>query len=332
MSSPSVPPKPWRDYPSLVRSLKEKGMDVPDEQWAAKKLSQIGFYRLSGFWHPCRKILPPLQDSPLQSPPKKASEFQSGTVFDNVIKLYIFDKKLRSLMIDAIERIEIYIRTNISHIIGRQDPMGHENPEFITPKMLEDYFSYGNKRNKWKEWLDTKNKKLSRNREDCIVWHRESNRQIPIWVAIEAWDFGTMSIYYELIKSTYKIRISRKFELENPNILSGWLKELNTLRNRCAHHTRIWNQKTSNPIKSGGIPFLEEVLREELSKERLFGLICVIWHMLSKIAPNSTWLKKVIETMSSMPILPSCGFSTMGFPGYLSPQDLIKSCGHGENA
>lgn len=323
MSPPSTLTKPWKDYSSLVDLLESRGMEVPDKKWAAKKLSQIGYYRLSGFWHICRKIVPSSPpNASSRNLPKREDEFQPGTIFNNVIELYLFDKKLRSLMIDAIERIEIYVRNNISHIIGQQDPMGHENKDFIDPKMLKDFYIEGKKRNKWEEWLETKNKKLSKNREDCIVWHRKKHRQIPIWVAIEAWDFGTMSVYYEIIKNSYQNRISRNFEIKNPKILKGWLKEINTLRNRCAHHTRIWNQKTSNPIQSGGIPFLEEVLKEESCKERLFGLICIIWYMLYKIAPNSTWLNKVIETIELMPTLPSCSFSTMGFPNGLLPQDL----------
>ena len=56
--SPSPkPPKPFRSYSERVDLLSARGMDVgPDPQRAVRKLSQIGYYRLSGFWYPCREI------------------------------------------------------------------------------------------------------------------------------------------------------------------------------------------------------------------------------------------------------------------------------------
>lgn len=43
--------KPHLEYPELVARLKERGMIIPDEARAIRKLSQIGYYRLSGFLH-----------------------------------------------------------------------------------------------------------------------------------------------------------------------------------------------------------------------------------------------------------------------------------------
>jgi abortive infection bacteriophage resistance protein len=50
----AVPVKVHKEYDELVDLLLSRGMDVPDREHAIKKISQVGYYRLSGFWYPCR--------------------------------------------------------------------------------------------------------------------------------------------------------------------------------------------------------------------------------------------------------------------------------------
>jgi abortive infection bacteriophage resistance protein len=42
------PPKPFRTYAELVALLQQRGMTVEDQARAERKLSQVGYYRLSG--------------------------------------------------------------------------------------------------------------------------------------------------------------------------------------------------------------------------------------------------------------------------------------------
>lgn len=48
----AVPVKVHKEYDELVDLLLSRGMDVPDREHAIKKISQVGYYRLSGFWYP----------------------------------------------------------------------------------------------------------------------------------------------------------------------------------------------------------------------------------------------------------------------------------------
>ena len=51
---PTSSPKPHKTYEELVSLLKSRGMIIPDEERARRKFAQIGYYRLSVFWYPCR--------------------------------------------------------------------------------------------------------------------------------------------------------------------------------------------------------------------------------------------------------------------------------------
>ena len=51
------PPKPFKTYSELVELLRLRGMEIADCERAERKLSQIGYYRLSGFWYSCRELV-----------------------------------------------------------------------------------------------------------------------------------------------------------------------------------------------------------------------------------------------------------------------------------
>lgn len=317
MSQPNpIAPKPWKDYTDLVSRLENNGMIVPDRARAERKISQIGYYRLSGYWYPCRQI--ELDDTGRQVKryglPMRSSAFQEGTNFDDIVRLYIFDKRLRQLILDAVERIEVNIRTIIAHVVGQQDALAYENPSFINPKKLATYFQNGKVRNQWHDWLGNHKAKINRSREDHIEWHKRSQKAIPFWVAVEAWDFGTMSKYFELLKMSHQTRVAEKVGVSTVKNLVNWLREINTLRNRCAHHARIWNQSSSNPLNYENDPFFHGLPSNAESKKRMLGLIAVIGYLTKQIGPGSRWIEDVAALIDDKPNPPSCSLSAMGIP------------------
>ena len=151
---------------------------------------------------------------------------------------------------------------------------------------------------------------------------------MPIWVVVEAWSFGTLSKYFELLKGAHQNAIAARLGVSNPMILVRWLQEINILRNRCAHHTRIWNQTANNPL---GIPtgdsedslyFAKFDLTIE-SKKKLFGLIVVIWFLVQKIGPNSDWIQHIVAELENFPSVPFCYKSSMGIPENGTDIDLF---------
>jgi abortive infection bacteriophage resistance protein len=116
-----------------------------------------------------------------------------GTSLQGILDLYLYDKRLRLAVLDAIERIEVHIRTVIAHELGRLDPVAHTMASFINQRFLQDYQDRKSrkKRNTWNEWLEDHGKHLSRCSEDCILWHKQNDKTMPFWVVVEAWSFGS---------------------------------------------------------------------------------------------------------------------------------------------
>lgn len=81
--------------------LKQRGMEISNEIKAKTYLSNISYYRLSAYWYTLLKN------------PKADHLFEEGSTFETVIDTYVFDRKLRLVIFDEIERIEIALRTTI---------------------------------------------------------------------------------------------------------------------------------------------------------------------------------------------------------------------------
>ena len=132
-------------------------MTLSDKVRAERKLAQVGYYRLSGYWFPARKFVRDNQQNVLlcrvTNKPLRQDNFLANTTFDDAFSLYLFDKKLRQLMLDAIERIEIHIRTVTAHEVGYHGPLAYMDPSFIVPKQTQNWTDRrNNQRNTWLEW------------------------------------------------------------------------------------------------------------------------------------------------------------------------------------
>jgi abortive infection bacteriophage resistance protein len=46
--------KAFLEYPDLVQQLIDRGMSVTNRERCERKLAQVGYYRLSGYWHSAR--------------------------------------------------------------------------------------------------------------------------------------------------------------------------------------------------------------------------------------------------------------------------------------
>ena len=313
-------PKPFRSYPDLVTLLTERNMLVADPARAERKLAQLGYYRLSGYWYPAREFdrdagTGLAKSCPASGKPLRKNLFATGTTFEDAVSLYRFDKHLRLHMLDAIERLEVNLRTVIAHVVGYHHPMAYTDATFIQPKHANDFISRGKIRNKWIEWSTHQQVLLKRSTEDSIEWHRRSGRPIPFWVAVEAWDFGALSRYFEILKGTYQNQILARFGLSDARVFARWLQEINLLRNRCAHHTRIWNQVSPNPLSA--VPsesYFTALNLDRNALTRLYGLVCIIWFLMQKIAPRSNWINSVADLIDTKPALPGCTFASFGLP------------------
>ncbi len=93
--------KPHPTLNQQLQLLKERGLLIDDDELAHFQLRTTSYYRLSAYWYPFRNSE---QNSVI------SDDFEVGTHFRDVIGLYEFDGRLRLQLMDAIERLEVYVR------------------------------------------------------------------------------------------------------------------------------------------------------------------------------------------------------------------------------
>ena len=98
-------------------------MEISDPAKAETALSRIGYYRLSAYWYPFRVSGEYSNIITREVGVEIYDNFRPGTTLSLVLDLYVFDKRLRMIVMDAIERIEIAVRTFVSLEIGKRGPL-----------------------------------------------------------------------------------------------------------------------------------------------------------------------------------------------------------------
>ncbi|MDL2152996.1 Abi family protein [Klebsiella quasipneumoniae] len=155
------------------------------------------------------------------------------------------------------------------------------------------------------------------NQRGAGQWHEGKYEGLPFWVVIEVWDFGLMSKYYAMLKDGHRNGILSRLGIAAGNgaIFQNWLSAMNVMRNRCAHHSRIWN-KVNEPklMPLPNHPYFERLNMNDDAYERMYGMIAVLWFLVKKIGPGSNWIRHVAELVDNKPYLPGCNLTAMGLP------------------
>jgi|JI10StandDraft_1071094.scaffolds.fasta_scaffold111110_2 abortive infection bacteriophage resistance protein len=307
--------KPWLCVQDQLTLLKQRGLIIDDDAQAESFLLRLGYYRFSGYAYPLRQRAIGQScpfDVTIPNPTKEQQKnlfkpryevydhFAPHARFEHVAQLYVFDKKLRLLILDALERIEISIRSQIAYQLGQQDPLAYLKPEMFHHTFTD--FGVKASISQHHKWLTEQARLLERSKEDFIEHHRQKGvLPVPIWVACEVWDFGTTTTLYHGLKEADQDAISIKYGLQNGRIFGKWLSLLKHLRNICAHHGRLWNRGFDAPelLPSHALGWVKYFEQYPETKTRIFLVLCICTHLLVHLSPKSHWSERVIELINN---------------------------------
>lgn len=301
-------PKTWQSYNDQVEILLSRGLVISDRALALDYLERIGYYRLSGYWFPfweltglcCQLTQEFKKPDKVKAARIRTDRFIEGATFQNAVDLYVFDKKLRMLALDALERIEIAMRVDISHGLGRRDRFAYLRPELFHESFAVDLNKEGLTNHHG--WLTKHAALINRSKEEFIAHNkRKYGLPLPIWVACEVWDFGTMSTLFAGMKEEDQDAISAEYGLTNGRVFATWLRSLNYMRNVCAHHSRLWNRNIVDQPKlppKEQVAFVADFEGNERLRARPYLLFCIAQQLMSVINPSSTWWDRVNKLLA----------------------------------
>lgn len=299
--------KPWKSFVEQLTVLKDRGLLVDNEAAALDYLERIGYYRLSGYLYSFRE-LKLTQNSQGQVKYHRLDEFKDKSHFKDAVQLYVFDKKLRLLALDALERIELAVRVDIAHLLGEQDTYAHENPAMFHGNFSKKKNDRGATQHD--DWLKKYHSQVHRARREPFVKHyMDKYGRLPVWVAIEIWDFGLLSKLYAGMQHKHKEKIAAKYGATNFKEFAGWLRGLNFIRNVAAHHSRLWN---INVLERASLP-KNDAYWLKLNDARPFFYFCLMQRLMTVICPNSKWAERFVLLLAEFPQTDSGAVSLADF-------------------
>lgn len=319
--------KPFLTLDKQITLLASRGLDIPDTAFAKDCLMNIGYYRLSGYWYPMRESKT-VKNADGDDELEVTDMFREGSDFSQIIELYTYDKRLRLLLLDLLERIEIAIRTDITLQLGQYSPWAYRDPQYFDPK-FNSVILPNRSATQFADFLnDFDTKTVPRSKAEFVKHFQEKySDPLPIWAAVELWDFGTLATLFEGMKVQDRRAITQRYGLVKPDLLPSWIRSLAYARNACAHHSRLWNKppvRQPKLPKLGEVPALDHLHTDRYSNQRLYAVIAIMRYMQQVIGPQSTWANKLIQLNNSFPTAPGISFRHMGYPTKWTELDLWK--------
>ena len=284
--------KKHKTFSEQIEILKKRKLNIPNESYAFSKLQHINYYRLSGYF------------LPLQYPTKSDNKniFLPDTTFEDVVSLYYFDSGLRKIVFEAIESIEIYFRTQIAYFHSLEyDAFG-----YLELKNFRE-----NKIEKFDELQADILKEKTRSKEFFIKHFKKKYNSIdlPVWSVVEIISFGTLSKFYMILKEQQQNEVIQNIQGINKLVFYKWFHALSSVRNICAHHSRLWNRTL-------GVSFevpkrFESFERIKESKNKIFFALSVIEYILTCIGEDEIEFKSKIKNLIAK--YPKVNLESMGF-------------------
>jgi len=271
-------------FPDQLQLLENRGLTIPDRDKAISYLKEISYYRLSAYFLPYQVV---------------KDQFNGGVTFDQIIDTYSFDREVRLLVFDCIERIEIAIRTQViySMALYYKDSHWQDNKSlFITPF----YNKIGNLVDPFSDFQAIISKaKTARTPEVFIkhyIDHYSTPANPPSWMCLELLTIGELSHLYRGLKNNSdKKRIADFFDVHH-TVFTSWLHTITYARNICAHHSRLWNRDFAIEPDKLLKPVGNWISKPFENNKRTFYFICVLKYLLQRANPGNS-LKTKLDSL-----------------------------------
>ena len=283
-------PKPAITFSAQADLLLARGLAGASKAQLVVKLEAVSYYRLSAYWVPFRRP----DDS-----------FVPGTTLDLIWHRYTFDRQLRLLLLDAIERAEVAIRTRIvnQHALAH-GPFGYLDRANLPGLQVHEH----------RDLLERIREEARRSRE-AFVTHffakYTTETDLPLWMACELMTFGGMFTLYRGLAKPLQQALAGQFGVAD-TVFESWLRALNQARNLCAHHARVWNRvfglRPQIPRANKHPQWHQPIA---IRDDRIFGLLSVLRYLLRQTAPASAWPERLKAVLAAYPHIP---LADMGFP------------------
>jgi len=267
-----------------------------DEIKAHSLLKKISYYRLKGYWWDVQS------DSVLHT-------FQPDVYFEDIIERYNFDRQLRIILFEAVEQIEIALRTKmIYHLSIAYGGLWYLNPALFYNAVITQKGVTGTAH---QFALDELQKEFERSQEIFIKDQRfrYPGQNADAWKILEVASMGTLSKLYKNLRNQLpeKAIIANEMGLNSIFTFVGWLESVTLMRNMIAHHARLWSRpmvkipsmQLNNPV---GAWLTRPLQPKQVNKP--FAIISCMTYLCNFLNQSDEIKQKIIELIKAYPNVP----------------------------
>lgn len=228
---------PPLSIPALAQRLIEHGLPPTDRDDIETRLFSLNYYKLEEYTWPFRKLASKEENT-------RSPYFKDDVDIGLIWGTYLFDRRLRLLLLDAIERIETALKNQVSQVLTLSS--GVNNPH-------AECRGLSNFKGKYEKWLCDAQKEYDKSDNPRIAHYREVRnikdvKDLPLWIVMEVIPFGGLRIIYTAMSDESKQQLAAAMGMGEKFIDSSLLL-FNQVRNKCAHHSRVWNYSWSRDKK-----------------------------------------------------------------------------------
>lgn len=232
-----------------------------------------------------------------------------NTYFEDIVNRYNFDRHLRLILFDAIERIEIALRTKMIYHLS----ISYGGLWYLDSTLFQNIIIKLNDVTKTihQSILEELQKEFNRSQEIFIKDHRDRypNQNAEAWKTLEVASMGTLSKLYKNLKHQLpeKSNIAKGMGLNLHSELSSWLEAITYVRNIIANHSRLWSRNmVKKPIEQLNNPIGEWFINSlaEVQTKKPFLIISSMVFLCNKVTPGHQIKTKILELFNANPTIP----------------------------
>lgn len=281
-SEPLLYEKEPLSFEEQADRLIQRGL-IAERAELIRRLEAVSYYRLSGYLYPFRE--------------EERDAFKEGTKLELIWDRYCFDRRLRVLVLDAIERVEVSLRTKVVyHFAHQYGAFGHLDEANLPKLQVSEYLE-------WRTGIFDETKRSKELFRKHLFKKYTAHQNLPLWMAAELMTMGRLLTFFRGVEPGLKRKVGEVYGLADEVIFS-WLRSLNSVRNTCAHHARFWNRELGYPPQ---LPKNDPDWQgENKPQQNRCGVILLICrYMLQRISPTSRWHERVEALFNEYPEIPS---------------------------
>nr|WP_225751912.1 Abi family protein [Pseudoclavibacter sp. Marseille-Q3772] len=310
--------KRWLSYDKQVELLQERGLTVTDTASAAEFLSRVNYYRFSGYFRYWQ--IAPMAGN---------NRFFDGSSFEVIQRLYEAEQDLVAVCDEVLHPIEVLLRTRFAYYYAnRVGAIG----AFARGDGFTQSADPDDKRVE-KHALSN----LDRSKETFVSHYRDEIRtgrayspeayaRMPIWVAVEAFSFGSLS---RLIEASGKSEVLHDMAASmnvSPATLPSQVRSFVYLRNRNAHCAKLWNHAVLD--RPGLLPNVARRAKRDHRKfndHSIYKIFVALDQIATRAGLQQDWLANRVEPILSANSLLAAGIATPARYGEMPPDLLTAS-------